>query len=380
MPPPNPLAHLDCGRVRLSGVADGLYERHLTSIGLPRSPPPRPAPSSKPSRARSATCCRSAGSRPSRRTRPGMQTGLLPVARVLMGRSLANNITNLLLDPVWSQLCKKHQIDPLEIIEQEPTPVSVTAGSAGWPRASWIRWRRSAFRAWAPACATSTASSSRPLRDGWQHEQPDHWLARPDPWECRGRTRPSKCGSACSFDIHAGALRTVQAGRRRSSGFRTTRPVVGVRRTTINTLRLWSAATPDYFDFQQFSGGRLRRRAGRDAHGRNADAVLYPDDSTTEGKGCASCSSTSSWPARWPTRSGGSARPATTGRAARQGRDAAQRHAPDARRSRADADPPRRGEARSGTRPGISRSARSPTRTTRCCPERWRSGRCRGSR
>ena len=30
MPPPNPLAHLDCGRVRLSGVADGLYERHLT--------------------------------------------------------------------------------------------------------------------------------------------------------------------------------------------------------------------------------------------------------------------------------------------------------------------------------------------------------------
>jgi hypothetical protein len=32
----------------------------------------------------------------------------------LMGRSLANNITNLLLDPVWSQLCKKHKIDPLE--------------------------------------------------------------------------------------------------------------------------------------------------------------------------------------------------------------------------------------------------------------------------
>ena len=34
-----------------------------------------------------------------------------------MGRSLANNITNLLLDPVWKELCKKHKLDPLEIIE-----------------------------------------------------------------------------------------------------------------------------------------------------------------------------------------------------------------------------------------------------------------------
>ena len=29
----------------------------------------------------------------------------------LMGRSLANNITNVLLDPHWSQLCRKHSID-----------------------------------------------------------------------------------------------------------------------------------------------------------------------------------------------------------------------------------------------------------------------------
>jgi hypothetical protein len=30
----------------------------------------------------------------------------------LMRRSLANNIPNLMLDPVWRQLCKKHKIDP----------------------------------------------------------------------------------------------------------------------------------------------------------------------------------------------------------------------------------------------------------------------------
>ena len=31
------------------------------------------------------------------------------------------------------------------------------------------------------------------------------------------------------------------------------RPVVGYGGKTINTLRLWGAATPDYFDFGEFS-------------------------------------------------------------------------------------------------------------------------------
>ena len=33
------------------------------------------------------------------------------------------------------------------------------------------------------------------------------------------------------------------------------RPVVGYGGKTINTLRLWAAAAPDYFDFQEFSPG-----------------------------------------------------------------------------------------------------------------------------
>jgi glycogen phosphorylase len=35
------------------------------------------------------------------------------------------------------------------------------------------------------------------------------------------------------------------------------RPVVGYGGKTINTLRLWAAASPDYFDFQEFSRGDL---------------------------------------------------------------------------------------------------------------------------
>ena len=38
----------------------------------------------------------------------------------LIGRSLANNITNLLLDPIARQAAKQEHVDPVEMLEQEP--------------------------------------------------------------------------------------------------------------------------------------------------------------------------------------------------------------------------------------------------------------------
>ena len=202
-----------------------------------------------------------------------------------MGRSLANNITNLLLDPVWSQLCKKHKIDPLEIVEQEP---DAGLGNGGLGRlaacfldsmatlgipgmGSGLRYEYGIFK--------------QTVRDGWQHEQPDHWLARPDPWEVPRPDEAVEVRLACSFDIHAGALRTVQGRPSTLIGIPYDRPVVGYGGRTINTLRLWSAATPDYFDFQQFSGGDFVGALAETLTAETLTRVLYPDDSTTEGKG-----------------------------------------------------------------------------------------------
>ncbi|MCK7500140.1 MAG: hypothetical protein MZW92_64880 [Comamonadaceae bacterium] len=47
-------------------------------------------------------------------------------------------------------------------------PASATAAWGGSPPASSTPWRRCRFRPWATACATSTASSARTIRDGWQ--------------------------------------------------------------------------------------------------------------------------------------------------------------------------------------------------------------------
>src|SRR5208283_2753484 len=54
---------------------------------------------------------------------------------------------------------------------------------------------------------------------------------------------------------------------------------------TINTLRLWAAAAPDYFDFQEFGAGDFVGALAETLAAESLTRVLYPDDSTTAGKG-----------------------------------------------------------------------------------------------
>ena len=63
------------------------------------------------------------------------------------------------------------------------------------------------------------------------------------------------------------------------------RPVIGYGGKTINTLRLWAASTPDFFDFQQFSSGDFVGALAEALTAETVTRVLYPDDSTAQGKG-----------------------------------------------------------------------------------------------
>ena len=286
MPHADTLDRLNSGPVTFSGDSDALYERHLIFDHVV------PVAAATP-RVKFEAVARSVRDLLSQRWIKTEQTYQARNAKrvyylsleFLMGRSLANNITNLLLDPVWSQFCGKHQIEPLEIIEQEP---DAGLGNGGLGRlaacfldsmatlgipgmGSGLRYEYGIFK--------------QKIRDGWQHEQPDHWLARPDPWEVARPDEAVEVRLACSFDIHAGALRTVRQRPSTLIGIPYDRPVVGYGGRTINTLRLWSAATPDYFDFQQFSGGDFVGALAETLTAETLTRVLYPDDSTTEGKG-----------------------------------------------------------------------------------------------
>jgi starch phosphorylase len=101
----------------------------------------------------------------------------------LIGRSLANNITNLLLDPLLPDAAQEHGIDWLELIEQEP--------DAGLGNGGLGRLAACFLDSMATMQLPGTGYGLRyeygmfkqSIVDGWQKENPDNWLRYGDPWE-----------------------------------------------------------------------------------------------------------------------------------------------------------------------------------------------------
>jgi starch phosphorylase len=122
------------------------------------------------------------------------------------------------------------------------------------------------------------------IKDGWQQEQPDNWLRRPDPWEIPRPDEKVDIKLNCSFQVREGTLRAIDGRPSTLFGLPFDRPVVGYGGRTINTLRLWSAAAADFFDFQEFSQGDFVAAIAETLEAESLTRVLYPDDSTSRGQ------------------------------------------------------------------------------------------------
>jgi glycogen phosphorylase len=280
------LDRFNWGRIEFSGGDNALYERHLTFDHVV------PIEAATP-RDRFEAVARSIRDLLSRRWIETEQTYTeRNVKRVyyvslefLIGRALANNLTNLKLDPVWKRFCDMHQLDPLAIVEQEPD-AGLGNGGLGRLAACFLDSMATlGIPGMGAGLRYEYGIFKQSVREGWQREQPDHWLARADPWEVARPNEAVEVRLACSFEIQGGALRLVHGRPSTLIGVPYDRPVIGYGGTTINTLRLWSAATPDYFDFQEFSGGDFVGALAETLTAETLTRVLYPDDSTTQGKG-----------------------------------------------------------------------------------------------
>jgi glycogen phosphorylase len=88
----------------------------------------------------------------------------------------------------------------------------------------------------------------------------------------------------CSFELREGKLRMIPNRPSTLVGVPYDRPVVGYGGETVNTLRLWSAAATDSFDFQRFSGGDFVAAIAEALNAESLTRVLYPDDHTPQGR------------------------------------------------------------------------------------------------
>jgi glycogen phosphorylase len=274
-----------CGPIRFEGTADALYERHLLFDNVNNVAAATP-------RDRFEAAARSVRDILSQRWVLTQNTyERLDVKRVyylsmefLIGRSLANNVTNLLLDGVVSGAIQHKDINWDEMLEQEP---DAGLGNGGLGRLAAC-FMESAATLQLPAMGYGLRYEygifKQGIRDGWQEERPDNWLQRQDPWEVSRPEEKVAIGLNCSFELRGGSLRPVPGRPSSLFGIPFDRPVVGYGGKTINTLRLWAAAAPDYFDFQRFSGGDFVAALAETLSAESLTRVLYPDDSTHMGQ------------------------------------------------------------------------------------------------
>src|SRR5438094_773013 len=276
----------DCGPVQFAGAYDARYERHLffdnvmevTTIGA---------------RERFEAIARSVRDILSQRwvytektyERENPKRVYYLSMEFLIGRSLANNVTNLLLDDLTKDAVKQKNLDWFELLEQEPD-AGLGNGGLGRLAACFLD---SMATMQIPAIGYGLRYEygifKQSIQDGWQQELPDNWLRRPDPWEVARPYETVDVKLNCSFEVRGGTLRAVIGRPSTLIGVPFDRPVVGYGGKTINTLRLWAAAAHDYFNFQEFSSGDFVGALAETLEAESLTRVLYPDDHTTMGQG-----------------------------------------------------------------------------------------------
>ena len=122
------------------------------------------------------------------------------------------------------------------------------------------------------------------LQNGYQVEEPDHWLARPDPWEVARPNEQVQVPMGCSFDVQAGQIIVRRGNPTHMLGVPYDRPVVGYGGHTVNYLRLYSARALQEVDLSIFNIGDYINAVQQQVLSETISKVLYPSDSAAAGR------------------------------------------------------------------------------------------------
>jgi starch phosphorylase len=123
--------------------------------------------------------------------------------------------------------------------------------------------------------------------DGRQREIASSWLRHSNPWEIpRDDARYLvRFGGRCVASPDAQGKvrhRWVETHDIWAVGYDNLIP--GNRSQTVNHLRLWSGRAVAPFDVQAFNAGRYAEAAASQVDAKNVSRILYPDDTTPQGK------------------------------------------------------------------------------------------------
>jgi len=205
----------------------------------------------------------------------------------LMGRSLGNAMLNLdVTDPVTQALYDLGLV--LEEISEAEPDAGLGNGGLGRLAACFL-----------DSCATlqlpvkgygiryEYGMFRQHIEDGYQVEEPDHWLRDGNPWEMERPEYKQRVhfGGHTEFqqDEH-GVTRAHWMDTHDVLAVPYDIPIPGFRNGTVNTLRLWQASATEEFDLGEFNAGGYTESVESKNHAENITMVLYPNDASESGK------------------------------------------------------------------------------------------------
>ncbi len=204
----------------------------------------------------------------------------------LMGRAMTNNIINLGIEkPVKDALASLGY----EYEELRDTESDAGLGNGGLGRLAACFMDSLAtleLPAYGYGIRYNYGIFKQKIVNGYQTEQPDNWLRYGNPWELK---RPD-LSYPVYFGGHVTQLR--ENGRdvfkwvpaEQVNGVAYDTPIVGYGGKTVNTLRLWSATSPDGFSFEDFNSGDYTEAVRKKINAETLSQVLYPNDTLYMGK------------------------------------------------------------------------------------------------
>ena len=218
---------------------------------------------------------------------PGVRRAYYLSLEFLMGRALGNNLLNMGITGETARAMLEYALELEEIREQEP---DAGLGNGGLGRLAacfmdscaslklpvmgyGIRYEYGMFR--------------QHIDNGYQIEDPDHWLRDGNPWEIERSEYTQRVhfgGRSEHYRDAQGAMRKRWVDTCDVLAVPYDVPILGYRNHTVNTLRLWKASATDEFDLGEFNAGSYTEAVQQKNNAEHITMVLYPNDASENGK------------------------------------------------------------------------------------------------
>jgi starch phosphorylase len=205
----------------------------------------------------------------------------------LMGRALGNATLNLDIEASTIEALRNLGIAMEEVADQE-NDAGLGNGGLGRLAACFL-----------DSCATlqlpvmgyglryEYGMFRQKLDNGYQLEEPDHWLRNGNPWEIERPEFTTRVKFGGQTELHHDAHGAIRAYWKYTNDVMAVPydvPIPGYHNGTVNTLRLWKAAATEEFDLSEFNAGSYADAVAAKNAAEHITMVLYPNDASENGK------------------------------------------------------------------------------------------------